>query len=66
MHVQERDIIVVPPTVIAEIGYFLNTLLFPVKSVLSGLGQAFFALDRIRAYSNGTGGGGYYYGGGIY
>jgi protein involved in polysaccharide export with SLBB domain len=48
VHVQERDIIYVPPTMLAQLGYFLDTLLFPVKQVLSGLGQAIFTYDRLR------------------
>jgi len=41
IHVQERDIIFVPPTVLAELGYFVDTLLFPVKQVIRGLSEAF-------------------------
>lgn len=52
VHVQERDIIFVPPTMLAQVGYFLDTLLFPVKQVLTGLGSAFFTLSRINAYGN--------------
>jgi len=46
IHVQERDIIYVPPTMLAQFGYFLDALLFPVKQVLTGLSTAIFALDR--------------------
>jgi protein involved in polysaccharide export with SLBB domain len=56
IHVQERDIIFVPPTMLAQLGYFLDSMLFPVKQVLGGLGNAFFAIDRL----SGNG----YYGGG--
>jgi len=48
--ISERDIIYVPPTMLAQIGYFLDTLLFPVKQVLSGLSEAvrtFYDLNRI-------------------
>lgn len=45
--VQELDIIYVPPTMLAQIGYFINTLLFPVKMVLSGLGEAVRTLADI-------------------
>lgn len=48
VHVQERDIIFVPATMLAQFGYFLNTLLFPVKTVLSGLGQAIFNYNAIK------------------
>lgn len=49
--VQENDIIYVPPSMMAEIGYFLDTLFFPVKQVLSGLASAIFSLS----YFTGTG-----------
>lgn len=45
VHVHERDIIFVPPTTLAQLGYFLDDLLFPVKQVVSGLGQALFLFD---------------------
>jgi hypothetical protein len=56
VHVHERDIIYVPPTMLAEFGYFLDALLFPVKFVLESLSSAIFAYS---ALSNGG-----YYGGG--
>ena len=43
VHVQEGDIVYVPPTILAQLGYFLDDLLFPVKQVLSGIGAAIFA-----------------------
>lgn len=43
--VQENDIIYVPPSMMAEIGYFLDTLFFPIKQVLSGLASAIFSLS---------------------
>jgi polysaccharide export outer membrane protein len=42
MKVQELDIIFVPPTVFAQFGYFLENLVFPIKQVVSGLGNALF------------------------
>lgn len=48
VHVQERDIIYVPPTILAELGYFIDTLLFPFKQVLTGLAGALFTYDRLR------------------
>lgn len=38
--VKELDIIYVPPTMLAQVGYFINTLLFPIKIVLTGLSEA--------------------------
>ena len=40
--IMENDIIFVPPTLLAQLAYFLDGLLFPVKQVISGLGGAFF------------------------
>jgi protein involved in polysaccharide export with SLBB domain len=45
--VKELDIIYVPPTMLAQVGYFINTLLFPVKLVLSGVGDAVRTLTNI-------------------
>lgn len=58
VHVQERDIIYVPPTLLAQFGYFLDTLLFPVKFVLEGISSALFSYDRLtgRGYFAGYGG----------
>lgn len=58
--VHELDIIYVPPTMLAQVGYFINTLLFPVKMVLSGLSDAVRTLANIsyigvnRRFVNGT------------
>lgn len=52
--VRELDIIFVPPTMMAQLGYFLDSLLFPVKFVLNGIGGAIFALNQWRFYSNGV------------
>jgi polysaccharide biosynthesis/export protein len=40
--VQELDILYVPPTIFAQFGYFLENLVFPIKQVVSGLGNAMF------------------------
>lgn len=40
IHVQERDIIYVPANLLGQIGNFLDTLLAPVKQVLTGLSGA--------------------------
>jgi polysaccharide biosynthesis/export protein len=37
---QERDIVYVPPTMLAQFGYFLSDLLFPVTQVMSELSRA--------------------------
>jgi len=61
IHVQERDILYVPPTMVAQLGYFLDAILFPVKQVVSGLASAFFLSDRLQGNNSfyGTG----FYGG---
>ncbi len=40
--VQERDIIYVPPNMLAQLGYFLSYLIFPITEVLRELGSALF------------------------
>lgn len=58
IHIQERDIIVVPPTFLAELGYFLTKLLFPVTEVMreisSSLGYFYpqFRTYGRRGYNN--------------
>jgi protein involved in polysaccharide export with SLBB domain len=63
VHVQELDIIYVPPTMLAQLGYFIDTLLFPVRQVLQGMGGALFGLGggggRRRFGGGGFGGGGF-------
>jgi protein involved in polysaccharide export with SLBB domain len=61
--IKERDIIYVPPTMLAQLGYFLDALLFPVKQVVSGLSSAFwlngyFQGGQFYGYGYGAGGGG--------
>jgi protein involved in polysaccharide export with SLBB domain len=52
VQVQENDIIYVPPSMMAEIGYFLDTLFFPVKQVLTGLASAIFSLSFFTGTGN--------------
>ncbi len=56
VHVRERDIIYVPPTMLAEFGYFLDSLLFPVKYVLTSLSSAIFSYNALRGGGNYGGG----------
>jgi protein involved in polysaccharide export with SLBB domain len=51
MGVAELDIIFVPPTMLAQFGYFLDSLFFPVKQVLNGLGNAIFSLNQLSYYN---------------
>jgi polysaccharide export outer membrane protein len=48
VHVHERDIIYVPPTMLAELGYFIDALLFPVKYILTTFSQAIFSYNALR------------------
>jgi polysaccharide export outer membrane protein len=54
MGVEELDIIFVPPTMLAQLGYFLDSMLFPVKLVLSGIGGALFSLNQLSYYNSGV------------
>lgn len=55
VHVHERDIIYVPPTMLAEFGYFLDSLLFPVKFVLTSLSSAIFSYSALQRGVGGYG-----------
>jgi len=46
IHVRERDIIYVPPTLLAQLGFFINDLLFPVNEVLRSVSGAVFGGRR--------------------
>ena len=50
--VHERDIIYVPPTMLAQFGYFLEALLFPVRIVLASVFTAIFNLLRLQYYQD--------------
>ena len=58
MTLRERDIIFVPATLLAKLGYFLDDLLFPVKMVLQGIGGALFGVGMGRGRGRGGGFGG--------
>jgi len=45
---QENDVVYVPPTLVAEFGYFLRGLLFPVTTVFQAIGGALFATQGGR------------------
>jgi protein involved in polysaccharide export with SLBB domain len=50
--VHERDIIYVPPTMLAQFGYFLQALLFPVRIVMMSVFNSFFYFTRWQYYQN--------------
>lgn len=47
VQIRERDIIYVPPTVLASVGYFLSNLIFPITEVFRQLaGSLYFFVPR--------------------
>ena len=50
--VHERDIIYVPPTLMAQFGYFLQALLFPVTIVMNSVFGVFGYYNRLMYYGN--------------
>ena len=50
--VHERDIIFVPPTMMAQFGYFLQALLFPVTVVMNSVFGVFGYYNRLMYYGN--------------
>ena len=62
VHVQERDIIVVPPTFLASVGYFISDLIFPITQVMREISSALWfwypGAGRIGRGRRGGGSGG--------
>jgi polysaccharide export outer membrane protein len=50
--IQERDIIYVPPTMLAELGYFLSDLIFPITEVINQFASAFYFFNGNYGYGN--------------
>jgi polysaccharide export outer membrane protein len=50
--VHERDIIYVPPTMFAQLGYVLQTALFPIRLVLNSLAGAIWSLGQLSYYQD--------------
>ncbi len=48
VHIHERDIIYVPPTMVAEFGYFLSAMIFPISQVLQDLNGALYIFGGNR------------------
>ncbi len=46
--IQERDIIYVPPTMIAELGYFISDLLFPLTNVVRQIASSILILNNVN------------------
>lgn len=54
VQLQERDIVYVPPTMLAQLGYFLSNLIYPVTQVIGQLaGSLYFFLPR-NNYNSGA------------
>ena len=45
IQLRERDIIYVPPTMIAEFGYFLADLMFPITNVLRNIASSIWIIN---------------------
>jgi protein involved in polysaccharide export with SLBB domain len=57
VHVHERDIIVVPPTFLAEVGHFLTKLLYPITEVIREVSSAlWYWYPELRNYGRRGGG----------
>ena len=56
VHIHERDIIYVPPTMVAEFGYFLSALIFPITEVLDQLRGATYWFGGGTRGGRGNGG----------
>lgn len=50
--IMENDIIWVPPTVLAELGYFIRALIYPFTTVIQAVSQAFFGANNRRGRNN--------------
>lgn len=55
VHVRENDIIYVPPTLFAQIGYFIVGLISPVTTVISSVAASIFSLLRLSRFNTGGG-----------
>lgn len=52
VHVQENDIIVVPPTMLAQIGYFIADIVTPFTTVFASVFQGLFSIANFSKFSN--------------
>ncbi|QDU67426.1 polysaccharide biosynthesis/export family protein [Engelhardtia mirabilis] len=48
--VQERDIIIVPPTILSQIGNFLAALVQPFTSVLTQITSSLYSFNRLNSF----------------
>jgi hypothetical protein len=68
VHVQERDIIFVPPTMLAQVAYFIKALIYPFTEVIREVSSAMFWGSRYGVFDSSfsSRGGGGAAGGGIF
>ena len=52
VHVQERDIIFVPPTMLAQVAYLVKALIFPFTEVIREVSSAFFWGSRYGLFDS--------------
>jgi protein involved in polysaccharide export with SLBB domain len=52
--IQEDDIIVVPPTMLAQLGYFISDLIFPFTEVLSSIFQGLLSVSKFSNLNSGN------------
>lgn len=55
VHVRENDIIFVPPTMFAQLGYFIVGLITPVTTVFSSIAGSLFSVLRLSRFNVGGG-----------
>ena len=55
VHVAENDIIFVPPTMLAQIGYFIVSLISPITAVIGRISQSLFSVLRLTRFNTGGG-----------
>ncbi len=53
VHVQENDIIFVPPTMLAQVGYFIVALISPITTVLTAVSSSLFNVYRLTRFNTG-------------
>jgi len=59
VQIKERDIIVVPPTMLAQVGYFISDLIFPFTTVFKTIIQSFALFSNLGNLGGSGGLGGF-------
>ena len=50
--ISERDIVVIPPTFLAQFGNFLSQLITPITTVIQSVTQSLFQINRAGRLGN--------------